>query len=79
MAPGSTNAAAVAKKTTGAAITPQPQMGGGDKLYGRELRDVDDKDIESLLANLSVEELEDLNNDFDPDVSGGRGFSFCFV
>lgn len=44
-------------------------MGGGEKLYGRELRDFDDKDIESLLLNLTTEELEDLNNDFDPDVN----------
>lgn len=44
-------------------------IGGGEKFYGRELRDFDDKEIESLLSNLTTEELEDLNNDFDPDVS----------
>ena len=43
--------------------------GGGGKFYGRDLRDYDDKDIDGLLTNLSTEELEDLNNDFDPDVS----------
>lgn len=39
------------------------------KLYGRDLREFDDNDIEALLGKLSVDELEDLNNDFDPDVS----------
>lgn len=42
--------------------------GGGDKYYGRELGTYDDKDIEGLLSNLTTDELEDLNNDFDPDV-----------
>ena len=42
---------------------------GGMKLYGKDLRDFDDNDIEALLGKLSVDELEDLNNDFDPDVS----------
>lgn len=40
------------------------------KLYGRELRDYDDSDLEALLNKLSVEELEELDNAFDPDVSG---------
>ncbi len=40
-----------------------------NKLYGKDLRDFDDTDLEQLLAKLSPEELEDLNNDFDPDVS----------
>jgi hypothetical protein len=66
-------------------------MGGmsGKKLYGRELKQYDDKDIgiimiiiivfggneimifrlDVLLSNLSVDELDELNNDFDPDVS----------
>ncbi|VDM41064.1 unnamed protein product [Toxocara canis] len=43
--------------------------GGGFKLYGRDLRDLDDADLEGLLSKLSPEELEDLNNDFDPDNS----------
>ncbi|VDP51901.1 unnamed protein product, partial [Heligmosomoides polygyrus] len=37
------------------------------KLSGRGLKDLDDHDIDGLLSNLSIEELEDLNNDFDPD------------
>ncbi|VDK17324.1 unnamed protein product [Anisakis simplex] len=43
--------------------------GGGLKLYGKDLRDFDDADLEGLLSKLSPEELEDLNNDFDPDNS----------
>uniref|UniRef100_A0A915B3W9 Tropomodulin n=1 Tax=Parascaris univalens TaxID=6257 RepID=A0A915B3W9_PARUN len=43
--------------------------GGGIKLYGKDLRDLDDADLEGLLSKLSPEELEDLNNDFDPDNS----------
>lgn len=39
------------------------------KLFGRDLRDFDDNDLDSLLNNLSVEEMTELNNDFDPDVS----------
>ena len=42
---------------------------GGYKLYGKGLRDLDDVDLDGLLSKLSPEELEDLNNDFDPDVS----------
>ncbi|VDK60194.1 unnamed protein product [Gongylonema pulchrum] len=38
------------------------------KLYGKELRDIDDTDLENLLSKLSAEELEDLNSDLDPDV-----------
>lgn len=39
------------------------------KLYGKDLKDYDDVDIETLLTKLSAEELEELNNDVDPDVS----------
>ncbi|VDK56382.1 unnamed protein product, partial [Cylicostephanus goldi] len=39
------------------------------KLNARGLKDLDDHDIDGLLSNLSIDELEDLNNDFDPDVS----------
>lgn len=49
--------------------TPGKKMGGGEKLYGKDLHEFNDKDIESLLTNLTTEELEDLNNDFDPDVN----------
>ncbi|KAI3416118.1 hypothetical protein GPALN_005667 [Globodera pallida] len=42
---------------------------GGDKYYGRDLSNYDDKDIEGLLSNLNTDELEELNNDFDPDNS----------
>lgn len=38
------------------------------KIYGKELRDFDDADLEGLLSKLSPEELEDLNSDLDPDV-----------
>ncbi|ETN85504.1 Tropomodulin [Necator americanus] len=37
------------------------------KLNGKGLKDLDDHDIDGLLSNLSIDELEDLNNDFDPD------------
>ncbi|KAK5977956.1 Tropomodulin [Trichostrongylus colubriformis] len=37
------------------------------KLSGKGLKDLDDHDIDGLLSNLSIEELEDLNDDFDPD------------
>lgn len=43
--------------------------GTGAKIYGRDIRDFDDNDIDDLLDNLTVEELEDLNNEMDPDVS----------
>uniref|UniRef100_A0A1I7YYL8 Tropomodulin n=1 Tax=Steinernema glaseri TaxID=37863 RepID=A0A1I7YYL8_9BILA len=49
--------------------TPAGTRGAGVKLYGRDLRDYDDNDLENLLSKLTVEELEDLNNDFDPDNS----------
>lgn len=39
------------------------------KIYGKELRDFDDADLEGLLSKLSPEELEDLNSDLDPDNS----------
>ncbi|VDN04102.1 unnamed protein product [Thelazia callipaeda] len=42
---------------------------GASKIYSKELRDLDDADLEGLLSKLSPEELEDLNNDFDPDNS----------
>ncbi|KAH7724937.1 LMOD1 protein [Aphelenchoides avenae] len=58
------------EETTIAAPTAKnPSGGAGAKLYGRDLREFDDKDIENLLAKLSTDELEDLNNDFDPDNS----------
>lgn len=58
-----------AEEKTLAVPSAKKAMGGGDKLYGKELRDIDDKDIENLLSNLTTEELENLNNDFDPDNS----------
>uniref|UniRef100_A0A8R1EUV2 Uncharacterized protein n=1 Tax=Caenorhabditis japonica TaxID=281687 RepID=A0A8R1EUV2_CAEJA len=39
------------------------------KVYNKGLKDLEDNDIEGLLSKLSMDELEDLNNDFDPDVS----------
>lgn len=58
-------------KNTGCAdgLTSPNSGHAGKKLYGRDLRDYDEKDIEGLLSNLSTDELEDLNNDFDPDNS----------
>lgn len=52
----------------GGLTNPGGGPGNAAKFYGRDLRDYEDKDIEGLLSNLSTEELEDLNNDFDPDV-----------
>jgi hypothetical protein len=43
--------------------------GAGAKLYGRDLSGFDDNDIDDLLDNLTMEELQDLNNEMDPDVS----------
>ncbi|KAI1713532.1 tropomodulin domain-containing protein [Ditylenchus destructor] len=65
-APKPASAATIKKPPVSSSNT---KMGGADKIYGRELREFDDKDIESLLSNLTTEELEDLNNDFDPDNS----------
>lgn len=42
---------------------------GGPKLYGRELREYEDKDIEGILSKLTTDELNELNNDLDPDNS----------
>lgn len=39
------------------------------KVFGRDLREYDDVDIDSLLTKLTTEELEELNNEVDPDVS----------
>ncbi|EFO90715.1 CRE-UNC-94 protein [Caenorhabditis remanei] len=39
------------------------------KVYNKGLKDLEDNDIEGLLSKLSIDELEDLNNDFDPDNS----------
>ncbi|GMT28438.1 hypothetical protein PFISCL1PPCAC_19735, partial [Pristionchus fissidentatus] len=47
----------------------QPDKNATDKLYGKGLKNLDETDLEGLLANLSPQELEDLNNDFDPDNS----------
>lgn len=39
------------------------------KLFGKDLKEYDDVDIDSLLTKLTTEELEELNNEVDPDVS----------
>jgi tropomodulin len=57
------------EQTLQAAGSRTAPSGGGMKLYGRDLRDYDDNDLETLLGKLSTDELEDLNNDFDPDNS----------
>ncbi|MFH4976394.1 hypothetical protein AB6A40_003103 [Gnathostoma spinigerum] len=57
------------EKTLSAPSTGSKRGGGGVKLYGKGLADLDDGDLEGLLSKLSPEELEDLNCDFDPDNS----------
>jgi tropomodulin len=57
------------EQTLTAAGSRTAPSGGGMKLYGRDLREYDDNDLETLLGKLSVDELQDLNNDFDPDNS----------
>lgn len=39
------------------------------KLYGKDLSEYDDVDVESLLAQLSPEEITILAKEVDPDVS----------
>lgn len=39
------------------------------KLYGKDLKEYEEIDVESLLAKLSFDELSELNNDIDPDNS----------
>ena len=69
MIPVSKNYSYYAEETTLQAPGSRTQPSGtGMKLYGRDLRDYDDNDLETLLGKLSTDELEDLNNDFDPDV-----------
>jgi hypothetical protein len=50
--------------------------GAGAKIYGRDLSGFDDNDIDDLLDNLTMEELEDLNNEMDPDVGSYVLWSF---
>lgn len=38
-------------------------------LFGKALTSYDDEDIDELLSKLTPEELEQLNDDFDPDNS----------
>jgi tropomodulin len=38
------------------------------KLYGKELKEFDDVDVDDLLTQLSAEELEILSKEVDPDV-----------
>lgn len=38
------------------------------KLFGKELNDFDDVDVDDLLTQLSAEELEILSKEVDPDV-----------
>lgn len=66
MIPVSKNFSYYAEEAT---LTAPPASRTQAKLYGREFREYDDNDIESLLGKLSVDEMEELNNDFDPDVN----------
>lgn len=47
-------------------VTRKPKM--ATKLFGRDLKEYEDVDIDTLLSKLSADELEELNNDVDPDV-----------
>ena len=38
------------------------------KLYGKDLKEFDDIDVDDLLTQLSAEELEILSKEVDPDV-----------
>ena len=38
------------------------------KLYGKDLKEFDDVDVDDLLTQLSAEELEILSKEVDPDV-----------
>lgn len=46
------------------------------RLYGKDLKAYEDLDVDTLLSRLTAEELEELNNEVDPDVSTLSGF-FC--
>ena len=46
-----------------------PQEMSGGKLFGKDLSEYDDVDVDTLLEQLSPEELELLAGDVDPDVS----------
>ncbi len=47
------------------------------KLYGKDLKEFDDVDVDDLLTQLSAEELEILSKEVDPDVRINE-FCFCF-
>uniref|UniRef100_A0AC35TGT6 Tropomodulin n=1 Tax=Rhabditophanes sp. KR3021 TaxID=114890 RepID=A0AC35TGT6_9BILA len=46
-----------------------PGLNKGISLFGRDIKGFEDAELESLLAKMTPEELEDLNCDFDPDNS----------
>lgn len=46
------------------------------KLYGKDLNEFDELDVDDLLTQLSAEELEILSKEVDPDVSP---FTFNFA
>ena len=46
------------------------------KLFGRDLTEYDEVDIETLLSQLTPEELDLLAQDVDPDVSTSRYILF---
>lgn len=49
-------------------------------LYGKDLKAYEDLDVDTLLARLTAEELEELNNEVDPDVSlTSYTTSACYV
>jgi hypothetical protein len=48
------------------------------KLYGKELKEFDDIDVDDLLTQLSAEELEILSKEVDPDVRINEFYLFIF-
>lgn len=48
------------------------------KLLGKQVKELDDNDIDELLSTLSPEELEQLNSEVDPDVKDNL-LIFLFV
>ena len=45
------------------------------KLFGKDLKDYEDMDVEQMLDTLTAAEIEELNNYVDPDVSVSKHLS----
>jgi len=48
------------------------------KLYGKDLKEYDEIDVDTLLTKLSLDELEELNKDIDPDVDMFSSLTLSF-